>query len=212
MSLIISINSKEGIVIAADRRTTIRGNGGSMRFSDETTKIFPITERLAVSFCGNHYLNGDTIIQFLEQVKEKYKYDTDIFDFPSQLLWEYQQKEAMSDITIVVAGYDKKANIPMIYIMNLKEKTIKLAFSGNNYGATFHGGNDIADVIMKNIYYGDLSIREVIDLAKLTVDTTIQAYKYRINQSVGGNTDIFLIPKNNNEKSKWITNNHEIHT
>lgn len=62
MSLIISLNSREGIVVAADIRTTIR-NSGKIRYSDETTKIVPITNRIVTSFCGNHYLrNGDTII------------------------------------------------------------------------------------------------------------------------------------------------------
>lgn len=211
MSLIISLNSREGIVVAADRRTTIR-NSGKVRYSDETTKIFPITNRIVTSFCGNHYLkNGDTIVQFLEHVKEEYKDNTDIFEFPAQLLYEYTKKNEESDITIVIAGYSKKGNIPMLYSVNFIKKEIEQISSGNTFGVSYHGMNDIASAIMKNITYGDLSIKEAVDLVKLTVDTTTQVYKYRMDQSVGGKTDIYLIPKDENQEARWLTNNHEIY-
>lgn len=146
----------------------------------------------------------------MKHVKEKYKDNTDIFEFPAQLLYEYTKKNEESDITIVIAGYSKKGNIPMLYSVNFMKKEIEQISHGNTFAVTYHGMNDIANAIMKNISYGDLSIKEAIDLVELTVDTTIQVYKYRMDQSVGGKTDIYLIPKDENQEAKWITNNHEI--
>lgn len=71
MSVIISLHSSDGIVIGADRRTTVRENG-VVRYSDETCKIFPFSEGIIIAHCGDNRMSRDlTVHDFFKESKTK---------------------------------------------------------------------------------------------------------------------------------------------
>lgn len=203
MSVIISFYSRDCIVIGADRRTTIRNNDG-IRYSDETCKIFPFSEGIVIAYCGdNSVTKGKTVHEFLKGAKKAFK-TVSIFDLPSKLLSYFEKHKYTADITFQILGYGI-GGIAMLYSVSTKNKTIEMVSSGfHDYNWMCSGRTDIATPILKGSNQNEMSEREAIDLVKMAIDASIVAYKYRMEQSIGGTPDIYLIKK---DFEGWIFNN-----
>lgn len=204
MSLIVAIYVQEGIVLASDTRTTISSENG-VRYKDDTQKIIPFYNYFAVEHCGNaKNTDGEFIELCLSKIRNQYPLTTTISVFPLRFLNDYHEK--FKNTNFIIAGYDPFESLCCgLYQINMEDKTITHKFSQQNYGAIFLGCNDIANVIMKGIDYSTLSLGEAISLAEMVVNTTVQTYKYRGKQSVGGTTQMYVISPSQ-RKTGWMKN------
>lgn len=204
MSLIIAIYVQEGIVLASDTRTTFRSKDGT-RYKDDTQKIIPFYNYFAVEHCGNaENTDGEFVELCLSKIRNQYPLTTTLSCFPLRFLNDYHSK--FKNTSFIIAGYDPFESLCCgLYQIDMEEKTITHTFGQQNYGAIFLGCNDIASVIMTNIDYKTLSLGEAISLAEMVVNTTVQTYKYRGEQSVGGTTQIYVMSPSRH-KTGWMKN------
>lgn len=96
MSLAVAILSRDCIVVGADRRTTITSQMGT-RYSNETTKIFPMDSRVVIAYTGDNYVvSGFSVERFLISFKTKYfnQPSHPLSELPVRLLEEIQSLNA----------------------------------------------------------------------------------------------------------------------
>jgi hypothetical protein len=203
MSVIISLHSSNGIVVGADRRTTVRENG-VVRYSDETCKIFPFSEGIVITHCGDKRISKDlTVHDFLKRAKRKLQ-KVSIFDLPTKLLSYYMDCGYRAKVTFHICGYGI-GGLPIIYLIRTENKTIEVMSSGfGNYNWVCSGTTDVATSILRDCDINNLSIQESISLVICAVESSITAYKYRKEQIIGGFADIYVIT---DDFEGWILNN-----
>ena len=67
MSLIISVRTNEGIVMASDSRMTLHaGATGQVHFSDTLYKTFCIDKRIGISTCGDSLVHGKFVASWMQ--------------------------------------------------------------------------------------------------------------------------------------------------
>lgn len=215
MSLAVAILSRDCIVVGADRRTTITSQMGT-RYSNETTKIFPMDSRVVIAYTGDNYVvSGFSVERFLISFKAKYfnQPSHPLSELPARLLEEIQSLNSHSDIAFLVAGYIENTHNHVAYFVTTKTNTIEKAVSPENYAACFMGRTHIANAILNGspsykISYQSLSIKEVINLIRLTIMATSEAFQFYDAQVVGGETDLYIIYADAHCSSHWLTQNH----
>ena len=121
MSLIISIKTAEGFVMAADSRVSMhvqhKGEapqkpltGGISHYSDTYNKLFLAPNGAGISFCGEMAIEAGSVSFFLDRfLKEKISEQTPLVAIPS-LLTEYVRSLPKIPSTIFhICGFDRDA-------------------------------------------------------------------------------------------------------
>lgn len=127
MSLIITIHTNEGIIMASDSRTTfnkqdfsplpdgkgaIITNNQGVHYSDTTNKTFLTKNNIGISTCGAAAINGKPVAGYIEEfVNAKVSCDTQVSDVAKLVLEEFRSFSPIPDIIFHVAGYETKDNI-----------------------------------------------------------------------------------------------------
>ena len=163
MSLIITVCTSEGIVLASDSRSTYtktENNGGAtiikygIHSSDTTYKTFMCDKRIGISTCGNGTISGKSIASHIESYINNEYTKTDTVGDTAQKILDYFCKLPHSEPVIFhVAGYDKEdgQDIPRLYrIVTLVNH--KVVVIGNNCGAQWDGEAATLTRIIKNGY------------------------------------------------------------
>ena len=170
MSLIISIHTGEGIVMASDSRTTyntqdkkalpdgkgivITRNQG-VHFTDTTNKIFLGNKRIGISACGDASINGKPLAGFIESfINTAITDKTEICDIPDLLLDHFCAFSPVPDIVFHVAGYSKKDDIIVqeVYrIVTYTKKAIKIDTSLQ--GAIWNGETEILSRLIQTVWF-----------------------------------------------------------
>lgn len=215
MSLAVATLSRDCIVVGADRRTTISSQVGT-RYSDETTKIFPMDSRAVIAYTGDNYVApGFSVERFLTSFKQKYFNQPlrSIFELPALLLEEIRSLNTHADIEFIVAGYIENTYNHVAYFICTKNNTIEQVTSPGNYLACFLGQTHIASAILGGnskykISYPSLSIKEAIELTRLAITATSKAFQFYDGQVVGGATDLYIVYADAHRSSHWLTQNH----
>lgn len=204
MSLIVSLYSRDCIVVGADRRTTITKSNGDIRYSDETCKIFPFTSGICVSYCGDNYVKEDvTVSDFLTNAKRKFS-SVSTFDLGTKLLSYFKQRNYNRDIIFQIAGYGM-GGLPLVYQVSTKTESVKMIVSKYaDYGFACDGMKSIATSILTGCEFADMSTNEAVKLVFTAIQASIESYQYRTPQSVGGYPDVYLITR---PMEGWIFNN-----
>lgn len=194
MSVIIAAHVREGIVIASDTRTTVRDGNGNTMYKDDAIKIVPFPNRMAVAHCGDASLTKSlTVNEFLYRCRSRFGKGCRVFDLPTKLFYEYQKLNINADVTFYVAGYGYPGMNACIYCISTKKQTIELSWSDFSYGASFSGMWAIADAMMKDINYKNLSLQGCEHIVSESVKSTILSFQYQNPQSVGGHCDMYVI-------------------
>lgn len=192
MSLMIHTIIPQGIVVSADTRTTINNNG-SVRYDDSAEKIIPFPNNIVVSHCGDSIVIGKlTVSQFLYNLRKLYGEKSTITELPLKILNEYKKYGGKGNTTFLVSGYTKDMYI-YTYRIETLNSTINLTFSPNIWGATYGGITNIANSIMSNIDYSNLSIKDAIILTKTCINTNITIFNYHKEQSICGTCETYVI-------------------
>lgn len=113
MSLIISVYTSEGIVLASDSRTTqsfkVKGETKSYPLSDSANKTFLTKWNYGISTCGAASINGLPLSGYIQSFLNTYKYDkniTKIEKFSNDLCDYFMPLELQDNLIFHVCGYD----------------------------------------------------------------------------------------------------------
>lgn len=194
MSVIIAAHVREGIVLASDTRTTVRDGNGNTMYKDDTIKIIPFPNRMAVAHCGDASLTKSlTVNEFLYRCRNRFGKGCRVFDLPTKLLYEYQKLNVNADTEFYIAGYGYPGINACIYKVLTKDGTIILKWSDFKYGASFGGMTSVPYAIMKDADYDNMSLQDCEHIVSESVKSTILSFQYQNPQSVGGHYDMYVI-------------------
>ena len=127
MSLIITIHTNEGIIMASDSRTTfnkqdfsplpdgkgaIITNNQGVHYSDTTNKTFLTKNNIGISTCGAAAINGKPVAGYIEEfVNSKVSCDAQVSDVAKLILEEFRIYSPIPDMIFHIAGYESQDNI-----------------------------------------------------------------------------------------------------
>lgn len=169
MSLIITIHTNEGIVMASDSRTTFNtqdfsplpdGKGAiitekqGIHYSDTTYKTFLAPNDSGVSTCGAASINGKPVAGFIEEfLHNKVHKDTRTSEIPNLIMKEFRSFSPIPDIIFHIAGYERENGtlVQKFYrIFVAIEKIIEIDVQSQ--GAAWNGETEILSRIV-NTYW-----------------------------------------------------------
>lgn len=163
MSLIITVCTSEGIVMASDSRSTYNqttNNGASktikygIHFSDTTYKSFLCDERIGISTCGNGNICGKSIASHIENyINNEYQKDDSVADTAQKVLSYFSKMPHGEPVVFHIAGYEKESgrDVFRVYRVVTIANANQLAID-NSCGAQWDGEASILTRIIKNGY------------------------------------------------------------
>lgn len=156
MSLIVTVYTSEGIVMASDSRTTQRvlvENQGVKSFplSDNATKTFVTKWNYGISTCGAASIDGLPLSGYIQAFLNSYKYDkasTTVQKFADDLCNYFILLNLQDDLLFHVCGYDSVGQnysqqiYKCVISVNKSSKIKKVTLINNikdNYGIAWDG-------------------------------------------------------------------------
>ena len=208
MSLLVTVVVNNGIVMAADSRTTWTHKDGTITYQDGTHKLFQYNNKIAVSSCRNASINRQTIEFHFNKIKEKYP-DLTIHKLPKQLKDYFLSLKSDCNIAFFVVGYDNNDK-PVGYRVYTQEKNERLSVSyptsywlgDRNFASRAFGKVYVKDG-SKYIEHEDYKLRldkySLIDAVKYATFMIEASSKYQeffdVKKTIGGPIDILIIQK-----------------
>lgn len=129
MSLIITIHTNEGIIMASDSRTTFNrqdfnplpdGKGAiitdfqGIHYSDTTYKTFLAPNSSGISTCGAASIKGKPIAGYVEDfIHNHINSNTKVSDIPDIIMSEFRKFMPIPDVIFHIAGYEFLDNLPV---------------------------------------------------------------------------------------------------
>lgn len=127
MSLIITVHTNEGIIMASDSRTTFnkqdfsplpdgRGaiitNNQGIHYSDTTYKTFLAENNTGISTCGAAAIDGKPIAGYIEDfMHKKVSAKTSVSEVARLIKEEFRAFTPIPDVIFHVAGYEVQDNV-----------------------------------------------------------------------------------------------------
>lgn len=120
MSLIVSVRTDDGIVMASDSRVTVTTNRQhEVHFSDTTYKTFCLGKKIGVSACGDAHIGGRAVASWIQT------FEQEIFDSSWSVLAVLQNLATFfaglkpdKSVVFHIGGYERIADatiIPVTY-------------------------------------------------------------------------------------------------
>ena len=172
MSLIITIHTNEGIIMASDSRTTfnkrdfsplpdgkgaIITNDHGIHYSDTTNKTFLTKNNVGISTCGAAAIGGKPVTGYIEEfINTKIASDAQVSDVATLILKEFRNFKPIPDIIFHVAGYEVENNVLRqrfyrVFVAVNKKSEIDVA----SQGAAWNGETEILSRII-NPYWSEV--------------------------------------------------------
>lgn len=179
MSLIVTVCTSEGLVLASDSRSTynqtnVKGEKVIVKFgahyTNTTYKTFLCDDRIGISTCGDGTICGKSIAGHIEDFINNIYHKDDSVESVSQKLGEYFNKlPDKSDVTFHVAGYKKEndKDIAVVYSVATASNQINLLREGI-CGANWDGERSTLTRLMKNSYV--VSEEKAIPIGTITLN------------------------------------------
>ena len=228
MSLIISVYTNEGIVMASDSRSTAtitqvlpNGNTASalgVQITDNTYKTFLYDGRIGISTCGAASINNKPITGYIDQFimqNEEKKYG--VHDVSFALLNHFSALGLSEDVHFIVAGYNSSGYKEIEQVQTLGNQINPI--NTNISGVVWDGETGILTRLVKPVIvnnmngtYFDLppyttnyeffSLQDAIEYAEYAIEITMKTMKFQnCVKTVGGPIDILVIKP---DKAMWI--------
>ncbi len=163
MSLIITVCTSEGLIMASDSRSTytkteLRDEKVIVKFgahyTDTTYKTFLCDDRIGISTCGDGTICGKSIAGHIENyINNIYEKDDSIETASQKLLRYFVGLPEKSDIIFHVAGYKKESDkdIAEVYSVSTASRQVTLLREGV-CGADWDGERATLTRLMRNSY------------------------------------------------------------
>ena len=227
MSLIVTVRSAEGIVMAADSRVSmqVRNEGdlkavsGIRHYSDHFPKILSAPNGMGISFCGEMAIEKGNLNVFTERfIKENITPDTPVSAVAPMLL-EYMRRLPKIPATIFhLCGYERKNGeaepcflrvIPKKNsIEEIREKQLVWDGEGDILARLISpvairtpqgGGPALPDYPVAVSLF---TLQDAVDFADYAIRVTEEAMRFQIRpKTVGGPRDILVIRP---DETLWI--------
>ena len=172
MSLIITIHTNEGIIMASDSRTTfnkqdfsplpdgkgaIITNNQGVHYTDTTNKTFLSKNNIGISTCGAAAINGKPIAGYIEEfLNSKVFSDTKATEVAKLILDEFRSFSPIPDVIFHIAGYETDGDIlrqRFFRVFVSINKTVEIDVTSQ--GAAWNGETEILSRII-NPYWTEL--------------------------------------------------------
>ena len=220
MSLIITVHTNEGIIMASDSRITYtitnKNSDGTfekqigIQTTDNTYKTFLCPNRVGISTCGDSSVNGVPIAGFIEKyIIEKVTAESTVSDVAQGLLSWFSQYSTNLDTHFIVAGYCKDMKNELYRVYTKTGEIIHVDTSMP--GVIWDGETDIFKRLVKKVAldngdgtfislpdystgYEFFTLQDAIEYAEYAIDVTIKTmfFQNRV-KTVGGAIDILAI-------------------
>lgn len=209
MSLIITLNVREGIVMASDSRISLDRTVGppqsqtvllSVAQADTNYKTFLTPTGIGISMCGAASINGVPISGYIESfindvaVPKNLEVDT----LPAELLSYFAAMQPIPATQFHIAGYKKLVGTSEQHVWCVTVDTSKIErVNGGNQGIVWGGESDILTRLIQPIAtldsngavssvlphfavpWGFFSLQDAIDFSTFALRSTIDAMRFQ---------------------------------
>lgn len=213
MSLIISMNVPDCIVVASDSCMTMTTthtdeegiqNVTAMSYREHSPKMVVFRDRLVVTFCSNmDYDDMTSVYTFLTNLKSEITKAETPKSLAEKIQNKYADKRNDYYTIFIVSGY--VGNKPYVYCVDTREETADLQWSDKNYGASYRGETHfVHDMLCSVRNYSLVSIKDAVTLVETMMDCISVLSKFWKSRSVGGDIDIYIMFRDKTVKSGWV--------
>lgn len=179
MSLIVALQGKDGLVIAADSRGTIGDPRGLTAINDSQVKLFELSKFCGIGISGASEFAAKVIDDLHQQLSDNKKvYADDIMDDTRLLVrrlyddwFEKMPLEKRPAMTLTVVGYHKEGS-------EKKPRTYLLASHSDFAPHLFPKGNCLAGIpqyavyLMHRFYDPEMKVNNLVRLAAYLISET----------------------------------------
>ena len=160
MSLIISIRTYEGIVMASDSRATSSINVSNGRreihFSDTSYKTFCLGARFGISTCGDAQVRGRSIAHWMRIFeKEQFNNNWSVLSLAQNLGTFFAGLKPAGGVVFHIAGYEVEAEstlVPATYrVYVLSNGAAEIDPQGRGPGALWDGETETLSRLIKGV-------------------------------------------------------------
>ncbi len=179
MSLIITVRTPEGAVMAADSRTTwstsFKDDKSSrttvgIHFSDTANKLFLCGRRFGVSTCGDASIQGRSISSWMEVFqRNEFSESETLIGVVNRLGAFFAELRPLQNVSFHVAGYEKvDSTLTLAFYEVSARGDGTYVVSGPEHGCGAHWSGETATMsrLIKDCYIADVSeIKEVSEFS-----------------------------------------------
>jgi hypothetical protein len=231
MTLLLTVYTREGIVMASDSRISLRhpvpgSNPATILafpMSDANYKTFVSPGGIGISACGDASVEGTPIAGYIESfIREKLAdNDMKVGEVVRLILEYFRALPGPPAPAFLVAGYDTVdgKRVQRIYTVVVASNTSARVNTDGVYSVYMNGEFDVVDRILnpvakKNanglytdqhfhvIHWNYFTLQDAIDFCVYGVRTTIDTMKFQAREkSVGGPIDVLVIKP---EAAFWV--------
>lgn len=226
MSLIVTVYTHEGIVMAADSRLTLdaevlqdgKPKTISFDFSNATQKIFRTRKNIGISTCGEGDIQRRPIAGYIEAFAAE-NVDTNVDDLAQQLLIHFRALKPDLKTVFHVTGYTEDRQQRVYSVAVAQNEVVKVNANGDQ-GAKWDGETDVLTRVIKASWLSDdkgkpsqplplypipwkfFSLQDATDFAVFAMSTTIGAIRFQNRiKTVGGPIDILVVKP---QETLWV--------
>jgi len=168
MSLIVSVRTSEGLVMASDSRmtTTVKKVDGSghhdfvgAHFSDTTYKTFALNKRIGVSTCGDAFLKGRAIAGWMQTFETQYvNDDCSLLECSQRLASYFGGIKPEGELIFHIGGYELVNDVRQLQTYRLvidSSGKANLEAADVGCGARWDGQKETLTRLLKSSYIVD---------------------------------------------------------
>jgi hypothetical protein len=222
MSICITTIAKEGIIMAADSRTTYFNTSREPFYKDTSNKLFLTSNNIGILTAGDAFVNSERISVFIESFITEQLEPDETVERTAQLLLEYfRNMDPNLKTEFHIAGYqqDSQSHSRYLYKVIINDNKCEL-ININNINGCIHMGvrepinrlmqkatveiNELSrvDYTKPQITYDTFTLQDALDFSMFAIRTTIDYVSFLDrNKTVGGPIDILLIKP---ESAEWL--------
>lgn len=179
MSLIVTICTSEGLIMASDSRSTYNRtetHGGNktikygVHFTDTTYKTFLCDERIGISTCGDGTICGKSIAGHIEDfINNIYVKEDTVEDVSRKLLKYFSELPEKNDVIFHISGYIKESDKDIAVVYSVLTGSCKVNLLRKEVcGANWDGERATLTRLVKNSYV--VSEENAIPIGTITLN------------------------------------------
>jgi hypothetical protein len=237
MSLILTVNVREGIVIAADSRLTLNSTNQQAQnqiinfavgMSDTNRKIFVTPQNVGIAPFGAADIQGVPIAGYIDSFIISMDPELDVKQVADELIKHFRGYAPIPQTLFHVAGYNKNENPEQeVYQVDVKNNNVTKLNKPNEQGMAYGGEGDVITRLLQPVFQKDnknnyqplpqhpipinfFTIQDAIDFSVYIIKTTIDTIRFQSRpKTVGGPIDVLVIRPNSCEwvSKKWVCSN-----
>lgn len=168
MTFIITVYTREGIVMASDSRVTLNTEETTEEgqrillasgMSDNNHKTFLAFDRIGISTYAQADIRGAPISGFIASfIKDREADDLTVTEFANAINEHFRTYDSIPDVGFQISGYEEIEGVlkPMVYsVAPFQNKVVHINPDNENgeiQGATWNGETDIITRLLKPVY------------------------------------------------------------